>query len=225
MHEPFTILFEDNHCLAAAKPAPLPTQASAGVASLEAFVRRYLTVRYHRAGHVYLGVPHRLDRPVTGVVLFARNSKAARRIAEQFQMRQVRKIYWALVEGAVEPEAATLEDFLRKVAGAARTERMAPGDAGAQRAVLHYRRLCILPAGTLLEIELETGRMHQIRAQLAARGCPVRGDVLYGAGTPWGDGGGAIALHARRLTFLHPIRYEPVTVTAPLPAIWEGAGL
>jgi 23S rRNA pseudouridine1911/1915/1917 synthase len=232
------ILYEDNHCLAVAKPAPLLTQGvPPGIPTLEAMVKAYLKERYHKSGHVYLGIPHRLDRPVSGVVLFARNTKAARRLAEQFQTRQVRKVYWAVLEpspaGGLPPAEGVWEDWLLKVREEARTERVAADVAGARRAVLRFRRLRETAEGALLEIEPETGRMHQIRVQAAARGWPVRGDVLYGARLPFGPPAElprdrAIALHARRLTFLHPIRYEPVTVTAPPPAAWEpwaGAGV
>ncbi len=218
MLEPVTILYEDSHCLAAAKPAPLPTQGAGGVPSLEAVVKNYLRVRHHKTGNVYLGIPHRLDRPVTGVVLFARTTKAAQRLAEQFAGRQVHKVYWAVVEGDVQPDEGVWEDWLRKAPEEARAERVSPDTPGAKHAVLRYRRRFLTPAGTLLEIELETGRTHQIRVQAAARGCPVVGDTLYGAARPFGE---SIALHARGLTFLHSIRYEPVTVTAPLPEAWE----
>src|SRR5262252_7095406 len=140
-----TILFEDNHCLAVAKPAALLTQGPPGVPSLEAQVKAYLKERYHKAGNVYLGVPHRLDRPVSGVVLFARNTKAARRLAEQFVRRQVRKLYWAAVElaadGGLPPESGVWEDWLLKVKEEARAERVTPETPGARRAVLRFRRL------------------------------------------------------------------------------------
>src|ERR671935_3102309 len=117
MSQPLEILFEDNHCLAVNKPAPLLTQGvPPGIATLESLVKDYLKERYHKAGNVYLGIPHRLDRPVSGVVLFARNTKAARRRAEQFQRRQVHKVYWAAVEGDVQPGEGTWEDWLLKVA-------------------------------------------------------------------------------------------------------------
>src|SRR5205807_2678769 len=137
-----TILYEDNHCLAVAKPAPLLTQGvPPGIATLEAQVKAYLKERYHKPGNVYLGIPHRLDRPVSGVVLFARNTKAARRLAEQFQQRQVTKTYWAAVEGAVEPPEGRWEDWLLKIAAEARAERVAADTPGARHALLHYRRL------------------------------------------------------------------------------------
>jgi 23S rRNA pseudouridine1911/1915/1917 synthase len=223
------VLLEDNHCLAVAKPAPLLTQAPSGVPSLEALAKAYLKERYHKKGNVYLGIPHRLDRPVSGVVLFARSTKAAQRLAEQFQGRQVRKIYWALVErsaaGDLPPKEGTWEDWLRKVKEEARSERATPDAPEARRAVLHFRRLHERADDALLEIEPQTGRMHQIRVQAAARGWPVRGDVLYGSRWLFGlpaelPRDRIIALHGRSLTFLHPIRYEPLTVTAPLPETW-----
>ena len=227
MAEPLTILFEDNHCIAVAKPAPLLTQGvPPGIPTLEAMVKDYLKEKYHKAGNVYLGIPHRLDRPVSGVVLFARNTKAARRLAEQFQRHQVRKVYWAVVDGEVAPDEGTWEDWLRKRAEEARSERVGPDEPMARHAVLGYRRLGGGPGWSLLEIEPRTGRMHQIRVQAASRGWPVRGDVLYGSREAFGPHvdqprDRVIALHGRSLTFLHPISYEPVTVTAPLPATWH----
>lgn len=230
MSDELHILYEDNHCLAVAKPAPLLTQGvPPGIPTLEARVKAYLKERYHKPGNVYLGIPHRLDRPVSGVVVFARNTKAARRLAEQFQNRQVRKVYWAIVEpspdGALPPAEGAWEDWLLKVQEEARSERVTADTPGARRALLHYRRLRAGAGGALLEIEPETGRMHQIRLQAASRGWPVRGDVLYGSRQPFGPPAElprdrVIALHARSLTFLHPIRYEPLTLTAPLPPTW-----
>jgi 23S rRNA pseudouridine1911/1915/1917 synthase len=221
------ILFEDNHCLAVAKPAGLLTQGvPSGLPTLEAQVKEYLREHYHKAGRVYLGIPHRLDRPVSGVVIFARNTKAARRLAEQFQQRQVTKVYWAAVEADVQPGEGTWEDWLRKLPEEARAERVPPDTPGAKHAILEYRRLQPCPSGSLIEVRPKTGRMHQIRVQAAVRGWPILGDVLYGARLPFGPPAAlprdrVIALHARRITFLHPIRYEPVTVTAPLPEAWR----
>jgi 23S rRNA pseudouridine1911/1915/1917 synthase len=230
------VLFEDNHCLAVAKPAPLLTQGvpfagpNGPIPSLEAQAKAYLKERYHKAGNVYLGIPHRLDRPVSGVVLFARNTKAARRLAEQFQNRQVEKIYWAAVEGEVRPEAGVWEDWLRKLPEEARSECVAADTPGARHARLRFRCLAAGGGGTMLELRPETGRMHQIRVQAAARGWPVQGDLLYGARLPFGPPAETprdrvVALHARSLTFLHPIRYEPVTVVAPLPDYWGELGV
>lgn len=228
MHLPLSILYEDNHCLAVAKPAPLLTQGppEGPIPSLEAAVRAYLKERYRKPGRVYLGIPHRLDRPVSGVVLFARQTRSAQRLAEQFQNHQVQKVYWAAVEGHVQPAEGTWEDWLRKVQDEARSELAEPGTPGARHAVLQYRCLGTAAGCTLVEIQPRTGRMHQIRVQAAARRWPVRGDVLYGARQPFGPPAErprdrVIALHARSLTFLHPVRYEPITVTAPLPETWQ----
>ncbi len=226
MADDLHILFEDNHCLAVVKPAPLLTQAPPGVPSLEAQVKAYVKERYHKTGNVYLGIPHRLDRPVSGVVLFARNTKAARRLAAQFQKREVRKIYWGAAEGEVWPGEGTWEDWLRKVPDQARAEKTEPNAEGARLAILQYRVIEPCRSGTLLELRPQTGRMHQIRLQVALRGWPLRGDVLYGAQLLFGAPVQAarervIGLHARSLTFLHPIRFEPITVTAPVPLLWR----
>ena len=225
------ILFEDNHCLAIAKPAPLLTQGvPPGIPTLESMAKAYLKERYGKLGKVYLGIPHRLDRPVSGVVLFARNTKAARRLAEQFQSRQVRKIYWAIVDraadGSLPPAQGIWEDWMIKIKEEARAECATPDTIGARMARLTFRTLRSFDDGALLEIELETGRMHQIRLQAATRGWPVRGDVLYGSRASFGPKAELprdriIALHARSLTFLHPIRYEPIIVTAELPQAWD----
>lgn len=223
-----TVLYEDNHCLALLKPAGLLTQGvPEGVPSLEAHARDYLRRTYAKTGRVYLGIPHRLDRPVSGVVLFARSSKAAARLAEQFSSRQVEKVYWALVEcpGQPPPEEGLWQDWLLKHPDQARSESVVRDTPGARLAVLSFRRLAVRADLALLEIHPTTGRMHQIRVQAAVRGWPIRGDEIYGAKTPFGPPAElsrdrVIGLHGRSLTFLHPIRYEPVTVTAPVSDLW-----
>ena len=232
MSDQLVVLFEDNHCLAVAKPAGLLTQGvPPGIPTLEAQAKDYLKTRYGKAGNVYLGIPHRLDRPVSGVVLFARSSKAARRLAEQFRERTVRKVYLALVEadarGGLPPAEGVWEDWLLKVKEESRTEIVTPQTPGARQALLRFHRLEARADAALLEIEPETGRMHQIRVQASARGWPILGDAAYGSKRPFGPPvelarDRVIALHAGSLTFLHPIRYEPLTVTAPLPAAWGG---
>jgi 23S rRNA pseudouridine1911/1915/1917 synthase len=244
--QPLRILYEDNHCLAVAKPPGLLTQGvPAGIVTLEALAKAYLKERYRKPGNVYLGIPHRLDRPVSGVVLFARNSKAASRLAEQFQNRQVRKIYWAWVQGRVEPAQGVWHDWVLKVPDEARSRCVPQETPGAKEAILRYGPLpveevlaqlglpgdlaassSLLHRTTVLEVEPITGRMHQIRVQAGQRGWPVLGDQLYGSTIEFGTGPERerpIALHARSLTFLHPIRYEPVTLTAPLPEVWAAA--
>lgn len=224
------ILFEDNHCLAVVKPAGLATQAPPGIASLESLAKAYLKEKYHKPGNVYLGVPHRLDRPVSGVVLFARNSKAANRLAEQFRERMVTKLYWGLVEGKLEPSEGSWTDWLRKVPEQARAETVAPHAPGGKEAELRYRVMQGHEAATLVEFIPITGRMHQIRVQAAARGHPLVGDVLYGSTRTFGPQVESprdriIALHARALSLLHPLSYEPITLTAPLPEYWQDIGV
>jgi 23S rRNA pseudouridine1911/1915/1917 synthase len=233
------ILFEDSSCLAALKPAGLSTQSPRGIDSLEMRVRDWLHEQADRgetpADGIYLGLPHRLDRPVAGVILFAKTRPAARIISRQFERRQVRKIYWACVEGTVEPAEGTWIDFIRKVPDEPRVEVVPAGTLAAQQAVLHYRTLgaVALDSGrhaSWLEIELETGRMHQVRIQAASRGHPVLGDVLYGATTLFGPQAvdpreRAIALHARSLTFRHPQSNEPLTITAALGTDWAALAL
>jgi 23S rRNA pseudouridine1911/1915/1917 synthase len=220
------ILFEDNHCLAVNKPAPLLTQGvPPGIPTLESMAKDYLKEKCGKQGNVYLGIPHRLDRPVSGVVLFARNSKAARRLAEQFRSRQVTKVYWGAVEGDVEPTEGVWEDWVRKIKEESRSEAVGPDADGARLASLRYRKLGPCPGGCLVEFIPLTGRMHQIRLKCAVHGHPIQGDFLYGAKLGFGPAAELprdriIALHARSLTFLHPIRYEPITATAPLPEIW-----
>lgn len=222
---PLNILLEDNHCIAVVKPVGMATQAPPAIVSLEALVKDYLKQKYQKPGNVYLGVPHRLDRPVSGIVLFARNSKAAGRLAEQFQNRQVKKAYWAIVEGTSLPATGTWEDYLRKVPDHARAEIVSADAPEAKIARLHYHVLRTGPDWTHLEIDLDTGRMHQIRIQAASRGHAILGDQLYGSIRPFGppaqeprDAG--IALHAASLLFLHPLSYEPVTLTAEAPETW-----
>jgi 23S rRNA pseudouridine1911/1915/1917 synthase len=222
------VLYEDNHLLAVNKPAMLPTMGvSEDRPSLITAAKEYVRRRYHKPGNVYLGVISRLDAPVTGVVLFARTSKAARRLSEQFRKRSVAKAYWALVEGSVEPSAGHLRSYLRKDERHRRVHVAASGDSpGAQLAELSYRvlrdREVQAPNSdtiTLLEVELITGRKHQIRVQLSAAGFPIVGDRKYSAKRPFPKG---IALHARRLTLEHPVRKTPLALVAPLPASWLG---
>jgi len=189
-------------------------------------VKEYVKQKYAKPAGVYLGVPHRLDRPVSGAIVFARNTKAARRLAEQFQKREVEKIYWAIVAGAVQPSEGTWEDWLLKHPEEARTEKVEPGTPGAKPAALAYRVLRPVDAGTLLELRPLTGRSHQIRVQAASRGHPVLGDALYGSTANFGPAAAeprdrVIALHARGLSFAHPTTKERVSITAPPPVWWE----
>jgi len=222
------ILFEDPHLIAVDKPAPLLTQAPPGIPNLESLVKDYIRAKDSKPAGVYLGVPHRLDRPVSGVVVFARNTKAAQRVHLQFEERTVRKVYWACVEGEVVPDAGTWEDWIRKVPDEAEAEVVAEGEPGAKRATLHYRVIRGLDRGTLLELAPETGRMHQLRVQSASRGHPIWGDGLYAQsrefGPPTDDPRGrVIALHARSLTIRHPFTGEELTFVAEPPGYWHPA--
>jgi 23S rRNA pseudouridine1911/1915/1917 synthase len=227
---PDSVLFEDHHLLVVNKPAPLLTQAPAGVASLEAAVKAYIKEKYAKPAGVYLGIPHRLDRPVSGVVCFCRNTKAAQRVHAQFQEHKVRKVYWAAVDGDVSPESGVWEDWMRKVQEESRTVRAVEGEPGAKLASLGFRVVQKITGGTVVELAPRTGRMHQLRAQAAWRGHPIFGDSAYGSPREFGPAGEyprerVIALHARSLTFTHPFTRQELTLVAPLPDYWAGLGI
>jgi 23S rRNA pseudouridine1911/1915/1917 synthase len=219
MPEPaLEILYEDNHCLAVAKPAgALSTHFQGSEETLDRVVKRYLKDKYNKPGNVFVGIVHRLDKAVSGVLLFARTSKAAARLSEQFREGTVEKVYWAVVEGEVATQAGSLEDWLVK------TERhveVVPAQTeGARQALLHFQKKATHAGLTWLEVRPQTGRTHQLRVQLAHHGHPIYGDAKYGSIRTFGQ---AIGLHARSLTFLHPIRYEPITLTADVPRTWRG---
>ncbi len=214
------ILFEDNHCLAVAKPAAcLSTHFEGKEETLDRAVKQYLKDKHQKPGNVFLGVVHRLDKAVSGVLLFARTSKAAARLSEQFREGTIEKVYWAIVEGQLQKSAGSLEDWLRKDEQNRRVDVTTAHAAGAKQGAL---ALCAKGSHgdlTWLEVRPQTGRTHQLRVQLAHHGHPIFGDARYGSVHTFGQ---AIALHARSLTFLHPIRYEPVTLTAELPRAWRG---
>jgi len=219
------IIHEEGPCLVVNKPSGLLTQAPVGIDSLEARLKDMFRARLGRSGNVYLAVPHRLDRPASGAMVFARHVRAARWLSEQFESRTIEKVYWVCVAGRVMPEAGTWLDTLRKVPGEPMAEVVADDHVEGRPAVLHYRVLGRAAWGTWLEIHLETGRTHQIRIQAATRGHPVLGDEQYGStvtfGTRFEDPRlRAIALHSRRLAFRHPMTRELVEVVAPLPVAW-----
>ncbi len=215
---PFDILYEDNHLLAVAKPAGLATMGTpGGKPTLLSMAKEYIKQQHDKPGNVYLGAMSRLDAPVTGVVLLARTSKAARRLTEQFRSHHVDKVYWAIVEGSVEPTAAMCIDWVGQDERHRRMRIVGPKLPGAKQARLSYRRLRTVDGDSLLEVELQTGRKHQIRLQLAHRGYPILGDRKYGSHRPWPAG---IALHARCLLVAHPVRGESLRFEAPLPPHW-----
>jgi 23S rRNA pseudouridine1911/1915/1917 synthase len=229
---PLDILYDDGPLLVVNKPAGLLTQAPAGIDSLEVRVKAFYRVREGKSPdeNIYLGLPHRLDRPVSGAIMLARHERAAQRLSAQIENRTVGKSYWAFVEGAVAPDEGTWTDYLHKRHGMAQAEVVAADHPAAKHAVLHYRVRSQSERGTWLEIELETGRTHQIRIQAASRGHAVVGDAQYGSTQRFGDPSldvrdRPIALHARQLAFRHPMRDEQVDVVAPLPAAWEALDL
>ncbi len=220
------LLYHEGPCIVVNKPTGLLTQAPAGIDSLETRVREYVAAREQITGNFYLGVPHRLDRPASGAVVLGRHAGATRRLARQFEERTVRKRYAALVHDADIPDQGTWIDHLRKIPGRSFVEVVADTHPAAKRAVLHYR-VCTRRNGLLLlDVELETGRTHQIRVQAASRGMPILGDDQYGSPRPFGEPFAdarerAIALHARHLEFEHPMTREQVGIDAEFPSIWE----
>ncbi len=222
----FHILYENGPTLVVDKQPGVLTQAPIGVDSLEFRVKEYMNLAENRVGKRYLGLPHRLDRPASGVLVFAKHARAARKLSDQFEERTVTKKYWALVSGVVPEDEGTWYDFMRKIPGRAEAELVPPINPDAREAILHFRVLGRLNDATHLEIQLETGRTHQIRLQCSSRGFPILGDELYGSKVPFGtqfeDGRErAIALHAREITFVDFLTKEKTTLCAPLYSVWK----
>lgn len=221
------ILYDNGPSLVINKPAGILTQAPAGIDSLEVQVKAFYREREQKDGNIYLGLPHRLDRPVSGAIVFARHVRAAQRLSAQFENRTVTKVYWAVVAGQVEGDEGTWTDYLHKRHGMSQSIVVPADDPRGKIAVLHYRVLArVAGVGTWLEIELETGRTHQIRVQAASRGHAVIGDSQYGSTVPFGEQFEderlrAIALHARQLGFNHPMTGEAVDVVAPVTTVWR----
>jgi 23S rRNA pseudouridine1911/1915/1917 synthase len=217
------VLYEDNHLLVLDKPAGVPTMGTPeGIPTLLTLAKQYVKQRYEKPGNVYLGVVSRLDAPVTGVLLFARTSKAAARLTEQFRTRAIEKSYWALVEGIIEPADGRLVDWLAEDERHRRMHVVGPTMPGAKEARLSYRRLSVVRGNSLVEVALETGRKHQIRLQLSSHGHPVVGDRKYGSRERFSQG---IALHARRLAISHPTTGVRLEFEAPLPKAWRQFGV
>lgn len=226
---PFEVLFLDNHLLVVAKPPGLLVQADhTGDADLLTLGKAYLKAHFDKPGNVFLGLVHRLDRPVSGVMVLARTSKAASRLAVQFRERTPTKRYLALVEGHPGAEAGERTDFLRKTytkEHGTRVVVVGPDDPGGKRARLRWTRLATTRARlraerSLLDVALFTGRAHQIRVQLAALGTPIVGDLRYGARHE--HDGRNLALHSYALALTHPVRRVPLRFTAPPPTPWSG---
>ncbi|MBR2168156.1 MAG: RNA pseudouridine synthase [Paludibacteraceae bacterium] len=211
------VLYEDNHIIAVNKTCKEIVQGDkTGDVPLSEIVKAYIKDKYNKPGEVFLGVTHRLDRPTSGVVLFARTSKALARLNAMFQSHeQIRKTYWAIVQGAPKQPEARLENYLIRNEAQNKSYIAKPGSKDAKQAILTYKTLTVGEHYSLLEINLETGRHHQIRCQLAAIGCPIKGDLKYGAKRSNPDGG--ICLHARQIAFEHPVSHEQIMITAPTP--------
>ena len=218
-----TVLYEDNHIIAVNKTCNEIVQGDkTGDTPLSEIVKAYIKTQYNKPGDVFLGVTHRLDRPTSGVVLFARTSKALTRLNEMFKSHeQIKKTYWAIVQGCPKQPEARLENWLIRNEAQNKSYIAKPNTNNAKIAVLQYKTLVRGENYTLLEIDLETGRHHQIRCQLAAIGCPVKGDLKYGAKRSNPDGG--ICLHARKIEFIHPVSKQPICITAPVPndSLWQ----
>ena len=218
-----TVLYEDNHLIIVNKQAGEIVQGDkTGDAPLSDIVKDWLKEKHNKPGNVYLGVVHRLDRPVSGVVLFAKTSKALPRLNKMFaEHDKVSKTYWAIVQNRPPQEEGTLTHWLtrqEKNNTARAYDREVPGS---KKAILDYRLIASGDRYHLLEISLHTGRHHQIRCQLAKMGCPIKGDLKYGA--PRSNSDGSISLHARNLTLEHPVSHETISVTAPVPndTLWQ----
>lgn len=218
-----TILYEDNHIIAVSKTCHEIVQGDkTGDTPLSDIVKAYIKEKYQKPGDVFLGVTHRLDRPTTGVVIFARTSKALTRLNAMFQSHeQIRKTYWAIVQSPPPTPEGRIENYLLRNEQQNKSFVVKPNTQNAKRAVLTYQTLAQGERYTLLEINLETGRHHQIRCQLAAIGCPIKGDLKYGAKRSNPDGG--ISLHARNIEFIHPVSRLPISITAPVPddTLWK----
>jgi 23S rRNA pseudouridine1911/1915/1917 synthase len=216
------VLYEDNHLIAINKrPGDLVQGDQTGDTPLSETVKTYLKETYNKPGKVFLGVIHRLDRPTSGVVLFARTSKALARMNKQFKEKRVQKTYWAVVQSQPPSQSGRLVHWMERNPKQNKSYAYSMEGKNRKQAILNYQVLKCLDRYYLLEINLETGRHHQIRAQLATLGCPIKGDLKYGFSRSNPDG--SIHLHARRLEFEHPVRKEPVAMVAPPPrdTLWD----
>ena len=217
MYKP-TVVYEDNHLLCVSKcPGEIVQGDKTGDEPMSEALKAWLKEKYNKPGNVYLGVIHRLDRPVGGLVLFAKTSKALSRMNELFRTGDVSKRYWAVVTARPPKRSDTLEQYLvrNESQNKSYVARQGAATPGAKLARLSYRLLASGEHYHLLEIELHTGRHHQIRCQLAALGCPIKGDLKYGA--PRSNPGGSISLLSRQISFTHPVSKEALTLTAPVP--------
>ena len=217
------VIYEDNHIIVVSKTASEIVQGDkTGDTPLSELVKHYLKEKYNKPGNVFIGVTHRLDRPVSGRVVFAKTSKALARLNEMFKNGDVHKTYWAIVKNCPQETEATLEHYLVRNEKQNKSYAYDREKPGAKKAILHYKLIGHSENYFLLEVDLKTGRHHQIRCQLAKIGCPIKGDLKYGF--PRSNPDGSICLHARRVSFIHPVSKELIELEAPLPEgnLWKG---
>ena len=218
-----TVVYEDNHIIVVNKTASEIVQADkTGDMPLSEIVKQYLKEKYQKPGNVFLGVTHRLDRPVSGLVVFAKTSKALTRLNEMFRTSEVKKTYWAVVKNAPKEPEGELVHFLVRNEKQNKSYAYDKEVPKSKKAILDYRLIGRSENYYLLEVDLKTGRHHQIRCQLAKMGCPIKGDLKYGS--PRSNPDGSICLHARRIRFVHPVSNELIELEAPLPEgnLWKG---
>ena len=218
-----TVVYEDNHIIVVNKTASEIVQGDkTGDIPLSETVKQYLKEKYAKPGNVFLGVTHRLDRPVSGLVVFAKTSKALSRLNEMFKNSEVKKTYWAIVKNAPKEPEGELVNYLVRNEKQNKSYAYDKEVPKSKKAILHYRLIGKSDNYFLLEVDLKTGRHHQIRCQLAKMGCPIKGDLKYGFARSNPDG--SICLHARRISFVHPVSKEMIEVEAPVPPtnLWQG---
>lgn len=216
------ILYEDNHVIVINKKSSDIVQGDkTGDEPLPEKIKEYLKRKYNKPGNVFCGVVHRLDRPTSGAIIFARTSKALERLNAQFRDKETNKIYWAIVEQKPKERTGTLVHYLKKNEKQNKSYASLTETSGSKKAILHYEHIASSDKYYLLEVKLETGRHHQIRSQLSSIGCIIKGDLKYGAKRSNPDG--SICLHARSLSFTHPTTKEVINITAPVPkdALWQ----
>ena len=227
-----TVVYEDNHIIIVNKTASEIVQGNktaseivqgdkSGDVPLSETVKQYLKEKYHKPGNVFIGVTHRLDRPVSGLVVFAKTSKALSRLNEMFKNSEVKKTYWAIVKQTPAETEGELVNYLVRNEKQNKSYAYDTEKPGSKKAILHYRLIARSDNYSLLEVDLKTGRHHQIRCQLAKMGCPIKGDLKYGF--PRSNPDGSICLHARRVRFVHPVSKELIDVVAPVPSdnLWR----
>ena len=218
-----TVVYEDNHIIVVNKTASEIVQGDkTGDTPLSETVKEYLKVKYNKPGNVFCGVTHRLDRPVSGLVVFAKTSKALSRLNDMFRLGEVKKTYWAIVKDRSKELEGELTHWMVRNEKQNKSYAYDKERPNSKKAILRYKLIGHSQNYHLLEVDLQTGRHHQIRCQLAKMGCPIKGDLKYGS--PRSNPDGSICLHARRVTFVHPVSKEVIDITAPLPPgnLWNG---